>query len=187
MKTILLLSLLYLVPPFTSQDKMITKIGTVTFEASIPSFEEVKATNQKAICKINLRTGEITSWLAMKDFKFQLALMEAHFNDSFLETKKYPKAFFKGRILDFNYNTLTNKNKEYNLKGKLEIHGKTKIINTIAQIKKTENGILFFSVFVVNTDDFSIRIPLILQYKIANKVIIRNEFNLVQNQLENPI
>jgi len=176
MKTVLLASVFYLLLPFNSQDKMLTNTGIVNFEASIPSFEEIKATNKNVICKINIKTGELSSWLALKDFRFQLPLMEAHFKDSFMETKKYPKAIFKGQILHFNFKNLTNK--YYNLKGKLTIHGKTKIINTIAKIKKTENGICLVSVFSINTYDFSIQIPLILKSKIANKVTIRTEFNL---------
>jgi len=47
---VLLLSVLGFTSTF-AQDKILTKTGQVTFEASVPSFEEVKA-NHKAVTSV---------------------------------------------------------------------------------------------------------------------------------------
>ena len=63
-----------------AQEKLITKSGKITFKASVPSFEEVKATNESSSCVLNTTTGEIASLALMKGFRFKIALMEEHFN-----------------------------------------------------------------------------------------------------------
>ena len=61
MKKILLLSLFLFANLMFAQDKILTKNGKITFEASVPAFEEVKAKNEGVTCIINTNTGEIAS------------------------------------------------------------------------------------------------------------------------------
>jgi hypothetical protein len=161
-----------------AQNKLITKNGKVAFEASVPSFEEVKAINENVTCILNTKTGEIASLALIKGFKFKVALMEEHFNENYMDSNRYPKATFKGIITDFKIEDLTDSAKEYSLNGKLEIHGKTKDITTIAKIKKTENGIEIETNFSVNASDFDIQIPTVVKNKVSNKINISNMFLL---------
>src|SRR5689334_18889675 len=84
-----------------AQNKKTTKKGEITFEASVPSFEEIKATHEKASCVLNVKTGEINSLALVKEFHFKIPLMEEHFNSNFIESNRYPKASFKGVIENF--------------------------------------------------------------------------------------
>ena len=93
-KTILITMLLASFIIF-SQEKMITKSGTIIFDASFPSFDEVKGTNSNVTFVLNPATGEIASLAIMKGFLFKIALMEEHFNESYMETDQYPKAIFE--------------------------------------------------------------------------------------------
>lgn len=83
---------------FFVQEKVLTKPDITTFEASIPSFEEVKANNKNSGCVLNTKTGEIVGLLLMKNFKFKLALMEEHFNENYMESDKYQKEFLKAKL-----------------------------------------------------------------------------------------
>src|SRR6478672_4504093 len=107
MKKLLLLVFLSFTAITFAQDKMITKTGKITFEASVPAFEEVKGTNTAATCVLNPKTGEIASLALMKSFRFKLALMEEHFNENYVESDTYPKATFKGKIENFDAAALT--------------------------------------------------------------------------------
>ena len=99
MKNITLLFVFtFLTLVINAQDKMQTKTGKITFEASIPSFEEVKATNETASCIIQLKTGKIASLALVKGFRFKAALMEEHFNETYIESNIYPKATFNKRF-----------------------------------------------------------------------------------------
>ena len=75
-----------------SQGKFLTKSGAITFEASVPSFEEVKATNDKVTAIINTETSDIAALALVKGFRFKVALMEEHFNENYAESDKFPKA-----------------------------------------------------------------------------------------------
>ena len=156
-----------------SQEKMISKTGKITFEASVPSFEEVKATNTNVTFVLNPATGEIASLALMKGFRFKVALMEEHFNENYMETDKYPKAIFRGQIEGFDIKNLTEDYKDYTIKGKLEMHGKSKDISADAKITRSGSRVTFISDFEVNASDFSIPIPALIKYKLDNKVKIQ--------------
>lgn len=159
-----------------SQNKIATNSGTILFEASIPAFEEVKANNNTVSCTVNTITGEISSLAFISEFHFKMAMMQEHFNANYLESHKYPKATFKGNIHGFNLAIIGNVPKDFILTGTLSMHGKSKIISTIARIQKTENGLEIVTNFKVNTSDFGIKIPKIVQYKIAEIVTIKTTF-----------
>jgi len=161
-----------------AQSKMITKTGKITFEASVPSFEEVKAKNETVTCILNPATGEIASLALMKGFRFKVALMEEHFNESYIESDTYPKATFKGKIENFDVTKLTTNAKDFTIKGKLEMHGKSKDITITAKIKKSNDGILINSDFTVNSDDFNIEIPSVVSKKLSKKVNVNLDFIL---------
>jgi polyisoprenoid-binding protein YceI len=105
-----------------------------------------------------------------------MAMMEDHFNDNYLESHKYPKATFKGIIKGFNLAIIGNFPKEFSMSGILSIHGKSKFITTIAMIQKTEKGLEIKTNFKVNTNDYNIKIPKIVKYKIAETVSIISDF-----------
>jgi hypothetical protein len=42
--------------------------------------------------------GSISFIAYIKDFRFERTLMEEHFNDNYMESRRYPKATFKGLI-----------------------------------------------------------------------------------------
>lgn len=175
MKNTLLLSMLFLMTAIVAQEKLITKTGQITFEASIPSFEEVKAKNEGVTCVLNSKTGEIAYLAMVKGFRFKLALMEEHFNENYIESDDYPKSTFKGKIESFNITTLKSSYKDYTIKGKLELHGITKEISITAKIRKTEAGVEIISTFIVNADDFEIKIPSMVKSKVSNKVNVKTE------------
>ena len=176
MKKIFLLLALSLLSVGHAQDKMITKTGKITFEASVPAFEEVKGKNEGVTCVLNPMTGEIASLALMKGFRFKLALMEEHFNENYINSDTYPKATFKGKIENFDATALTATAKEYTIKGKLELHGKTNDVTSIAKIRKTEGGIEIITNFSVNSDDYAIAIPSVVKSKVSNKVKVKAEF-----------
>ena len=176
MKKFLFLTLLMLSLFSFGQDKLITKNGKITFEASVPTFEEIKAKNEGVTCIINTKTGEIATLALVKGFRFKIALMEEHFNESYIESDTHPKATFKGKIENFDYSKISTDAKTYSIKGKLELHGKTKEITITALIKKNAAGLALVSDFSVNTDDFDIKIPSMVSKKVSKKVILKLDF-----------
>lgn len=178
MKKIAILVLVVLCSFTPIQEKKTTKTGTITFEASVPSFEEVKGKNTAVTCILNTSNGEIAALVLMKGFRFKIALMEEHFNENYMESSKYPKATFKGKIENFDISKINTTSNDYTIKGKLELHGKSKDIVTIAKIKKTGTDIEVKTTFTVNVSDFEIEIPSVVSKKVAKKVSIDCNFLL---------
>ena len=161
-----------------SQGKYLTKTGTVNFEASVPSFEEVAAKNNSTTAIFNTLNGEFAALVLVKGFRFKNALMEEHFNENYAESHKYPKATFKGTIVDFNINNLSPKN-AYKINGELTFHGKTKKLASIPLIFSIEGDLIKISGnFKVNASDFDIKIPNVVKNKISETINVSLDFAL---------
>jgi hypothetical protein len=178
MKKIILITLVFIVNISFAQKEMATAAGIINFEASVPLYEEVTATNKTVSCTLNLKNGVLSSIAPMKNFEFKLSLMKEHFNKKYLETDTHPNAYFKGTIEGFNWNIIDTNPKEFKLKGVLKLHGKSKKIYTIVLLKKIDNKLEIVSNFTVNTKDFNIKIPEILSMKVAETVHIESRFLL---------
>ena len=159
-----------------SAQKFVTKSGSLKFEASVDSFEEVEAENKNSSAILETSTGEFAVLTLMKGFRFKVALMEEHFNENYAESDKFPKAIFKGKIENFNVSELSSVPKTFKISGDLTIHGKVKKITITAKISKSENKISIQGSFDVEPEDFDIAIPKLVSKKIAEKV--RITFNL---------
>jgi len=167
MKKMILLVILNVIHLGFSQQKMIDKSGTITFEASVPTFEEVRAVNKSVTFVFNPKTGEIASLAIMKGFRFKIALMEEHFNENYMESNRYPKAVFKGKIEKFDLKDINETERPYQIKGKLNLKGKSKEIIVNALIKRVPEGIQVISDFPISFSDFNIRIPASIAAKIS--------------------
>lgn len=177
MKSKILILFVFFSASFYAQEKYYTTSGTITFESSVPSFEEVKATNTK-VTAILKDDGTIASLALTKAFRFKIALMEEHFNENYMESTRFPKATFSGKIANFSLDQLSANDKEFRIKGKLTIRGVVKIIELKSQIKKLENTITIRSRFTITPEDFGIKIPKIVRNKIAKKVDVTFNFIL---------
>lgn len=162
---------------FTAQNKYYTKSGTIVFESSVKSFEEVKATNNKVTSIFKSNSGEIAALALTKAFRFKIALMEEHFNENYAETNKFPKVKFSGKIENYNIGLL-KKISPVNIIGKLTFHGVTNEIKVAASIYQKNKKIYLTSSFTLRPEDYGIKIPKIVRKKIAKEVDVTLNFEL---------
>lgn len=160
--------------------KYTTKTGNVKFEASVPSFEEVAAENKAASAALDVSKGEIAVLALMKGFRFKVALMGEHFNESYAETDKFPKATFKGKIEGLDVAKLTAEGKSFTITGDLTMHGKTKKITDTATISRSGNAIIVSGNFLVKPQDFDIEVPKLVSKKVADQVKITYNLSLIK-------
>ena len=159
-----------------AQSKYMTKTGSVTFEASVPSFEEVKATNTSKTAILNTENGEFAALIMVKGFRFKNALMEEHFNENYAESNTYPKATFKGTFNNFSTKELNN---TFTIDGTLTFHGVSKSLKDIkVTLSEIENVLKLTGSFNVLASDFKIEIPKIVSNKLSNEVAVTFEFEL---------
>lgn len=170
MQKLLLPFLLLAVTIAFGQSKYMTKSGSMSFEASQPSFEPIEATHSAVSALLNADTGELAVLALVRGFRFPLALMEEHFNENYIESHQYPKTSFKGSILNFDSNALSNQPRTVQLTGVLSMHGVTKHISVSATITKSDEQITLTSSFSVKTSDFGIKIPSLVRKQIDENV-----------------
>ena len=163
-----------------AQEKYSTKNGTIVFEASVPSFEEVKAKNENVSAILNVETGDFASLVLINGFRFKVALMEEHFNENYMESSKFPKAIVKGKLKDFSVSKLNDGVSNYTLEGTITIHGVTKPFETSLSISKKGDSLHVESQFVLNPTDFNIEIPKIVSNKIADEVNVNAKYSLLR-------
>ena len=82
-----------------AQQRFFTKTGKVSF-SSKGAMEDIEAKNKTVSAVIDSKTGAIQFALQMKGFEFEKKLLQEHFNENYVESDKYPKAEFKGTILN---------------------------------------------------------------------------------------
>jgi len=155
-----------------AQDRFYTKSGQISFFSKAP-LESIEAGNKNVTCVLDTKTGQLQFVVLMKGFEFKKALMQEHFNESYVESSKFPKSEFKGQVLnnsDINYKQ--DGTYKANVKGKLSIHGETKEIESTATITIKDGKISAASGFNILLSDYKIEIPALVKDKVSNSVSI---------------
>ena len=161
-----------LLSTFGYAQKMMTRTGEIKFEASMPAFEEIAAKNNTVSAILDQSTGDLAALALIKAFKFKAPLMEEHFNENYMESSKFPKATFKGKIVNFDASKITSKKTDFDLEGDLTIHGVTKKIKTKITLFSNAGKISATSNLIVKAKDYAIEIPSLVKSKIAEYIKI---------------
>jgi len=175
MKNFLSLALmLTAIATIANGQKYFTKTGKINLDAtSASSPEKIIGINKTVTCVVDIKTGNIQFAALMKGFEFEKALMEEHFNENYVESEKFPKAEFKGLIVnngDVNY----TKDGIYTakVKGRLTIHGETRDVEADGKIIIQGGKINAVSDFKVLLSDYNISIPGIVSDKVSKTATI---------------
>src|SRR5690606_38760957 len=150
--------LVALAPPLLAQRYM-DRAGRASFYSKAP-LEDIEAHTDQALCILDASSGEVAASLLMKSFRFEKALMQEHFNEKYVESDKYPKATFAGKISNMADINL-NENGTYTAKveGNITIHGETKPLTTDIELVVQDNTIKATGSFPLRVKDFKITIP----------------------------
>lgn len=178
MKRWIIILMMAAISSVMAQDKYSTKTARIDFEASVPSFEEVKAQNENVSAILNTSTGDFASLALVNAFRFKVALMEEHFNENYMESSKYPKALFKGVLKDFNLDKIGTSPTDFQLSGTLTIHGESKPFETMVRIYKKQDLLFLDTAFELKPADFNIEIPKVVSNKIAETIQVTAHYKL---------
>jgi len=160
--------------------KYSTRSGNLKFEASMPAFEEVAGENKSSSAALDASKGDLAVLALMKGFRFKVALMEEHFNENYVESDKFPKATFKGKVEGLDVSKLSAEPKAYTISGDLTLHGKTKKITDSAKISKVGDKIIIAGSFTVKPAEFDIEIPKVVSNKVSDKVEVTYNLSLAK-------
>jgi polyisoprenoid-binding protein YceI len=165
-----------------AQGKFYTKSGKISFFSST-SLEDIRANNKTVTVLLDSKTGDLQIAVLMKGFEFKKALMQEHFNKNYVESDKFPRAEFKGQIINNNtINYTTDGTYPAKVRGRLTIHGQTKEIETPGTIPVRDGKPLLQSVFNLLVADYNISIPRLYRDNIAKSIQVTVDCSLIPLQ-----
>ncbi|TWI98707.1 YceI-like domain-containing protein [Mucilaginibacter frigoritolerans] len=152
----------------TSQDLYVCKNARVSLYSSAP-IEDIKAVTNSAGSVFNASTGDLAFNVTISSFHFEKELMQEHFNSDYMESDKFPRATFKGKIQE--HVDLT-KDGSYPITavGDLTVHGVTQKRNIPGTLTVKNGTVTMITEFMVKCADHHISIPQIVFHNIAESI-----------------
>jgi len=171
---VVLLGLLAISGPGQAQ-KLVSKNGHIWFFSHTP-VEDIEAHNRQAVSILDPATGDFVFNLLVKSFEFKVALMQEHFNENYMESDKYPKSAFTGKIS--NNSTVDYKKDgtyQVDVTGDLTLHNVTKTVITKGILEVKKGVVTAKAEFTVKPSDYGINIPSVVENKIAKDIAVNIE------------
>jgi hypothetical protein len=168
---VIFLSLIFLTP--ARAQKYAIEKSLITFFSDAP-IEDIQANNEKTTSLFNGSSGDIAFSVPIVEFQFQKSLMKEHFNEKYMDTERYPKSTFAGKING--YDASASGEQHVKASGKLTIHGVTHDVELPGTIEKQGDKLVMKSSFTVKLEDYKIQIPQLLWKNIAEEIAVTVTF-----------
>ena len=172
-KRTLLISLVFFSGCAIAQQRYFAEKASISF-FSDGVVEDITAKNEKVTSIFDAADGEVAYLLSVKDFQFPNKLMQVHFNEKYMESEKFPKSSFQGKITGLNLATTGKQNVK--AVGKLTMHGVVKNVEVPGTIEVNGNRLLLSTKFMVKLLDYNIKVPQIVYQNIAQEIEVSVEF-----------
>ncbi len=182
MKNIVLTFSLSILVFTANAQKYMTRNGFIGFFSHTP-IEDIKADNNQVASVLDISTGDLVFQVLIRSFHFPKALMEEHFNENYLESDKFPKSTFTGKITNLSAIDFTKPgNYDATVEGDLNIHNVTKKVAVKGSIEVLAGGVNATSKFNIVPEDYNINIPGVVRNNIAKtlEVTINVKYDPVQ-------
>lgn len=156
-----------------SGQRYVSDSSYVDFFSSAP-LEDIAAENRRSNSVLDIETGEFVFRVPIKGFEFDKSLMQEHFNENYLESDRYPYAFFKGKLQD--WKSVYGRQKVL-AAGEMEIHGVRNNVEISGTIDYAETAIKVETSFSVALDEYKIDKPKAVFYNIADTIEVTVYFH----------
>lgn len=164
------------------QDKvLLTENGKVDFVSEAP-LEIIKASSSALKGAIDVDKQTFVFVLENQTFTgFNSPLQQEHFYENYMETAKYPKTTFTGRIIE-PLSIVPGTTQTVRAKGILDLHGVKQERIIKAEIRYEGESLKLISSFNILLEDHRIRIPKVVSRKISPEIRIQVQADLKPNQ-----
>jgi len=168
MKNIVIILLAWMSINQAGQDLYACKNATISLYSEAP-IENISATTSSGTSVFNAATGDLIFSVNVSSFKFPKSLMQEHFNSDYMESDKFPKSTFKGKIQE-HIDVTKNGTYPVTAVGELEVHGVTQNRTIPGKISVNNGVITMTSEFMVKCADHHIEIPKLVFHNIAESI-----------------
>jgi len=158
--------------------KLATEKGEINF-VSNAELELIKAVSNKLRGVVDLATNHFAFSVQVNSFEgFNSELQREHFNEKYIESEKFPRMTFRGKIIE-QVDFSTDGIYEVRAKGDLDIHGQTQTRIIKSRIIIDEGLIRIEASFKVPLADHNISVPRIVNQKIATEIEVVLKANMM--------
>lgn len=148
----------------------VTPSAKIDFFSKTP-VEDIEAHSNNGVAILNTKTGELAFQVVNTSFHFPNKLMEEHFNEKYIESEKFPKSSFKGKInetIDYTKDGTHN----VTVTGTLNVHGVEQPRTITGKLIVANGTIQLISDFKVKIADHKIEVPKLVLAKIAEEISV---------------
>lgn len=174
-------SVLFLITAFPAAAQTFTATNGHVYFLSEAFIQNIEAHSVKLGGAIRLDDRTFAFSIPIASFEFERALMQEHFNENYLESEKYPRATFTGKLLDTT-NFAIPGTYAVTAAGKLTIHGVSQERTIHGVIVSVKNRLTLEAQFPVKISDHNIKIPRLLFETIAETVNVKVNMTLRQQK-----
>ncbi len=177
MKKIILTIVCFAFATVGFSQKMMTRSGEIKFDATVPgAMDPVVAVSNTVSSIFDKTTGDLVVQGLVKSFKFKSPLMEEHYNENYMESDKFPKTSFKGKVVGYD-----GKSGSYDVEGELTIHGVTNKVKTKMTVTAGAKTSIA-GAFVIKLIDYKLEVPAMAKKTLAETAKISIKLELENKQ-----
>lgn len=157
--------------------KYLTKEGEIKIFSQTSLFT-IEATDHQVASILDAATGQVVASTLVRSFKFREALVEEHFNTNYMQSDKYPKAIFKGKITNFSSIDFTKDGTyDITIEGELTLHGQTRPLATPGKLTISGDKIHATTEFYVSLQNYKIHIEESYKDRIKDEIKLTVTFD----------
>jgi len=177
-KVFLPVGLMVMMTAYVPQENLFfTDSGHIEFTSYAP-LEYIQASSDELAGLLNINDLSFSFTIPMVSFQgFNSALQRTHFNENYIESEKFPNSTFKGKVIE-EIDFTTPGTYQIRAKGLLNVHGvdHDRIIRCVIQVETGKISVE--SNFTVPLEEHKIKIPSIVQQKIAEVIDVSINFEM---------
>jgi hypothetical protein len=148
------------------------KTSGVSFVSDAP-LERITASNRSASGILDVEQRDFAVRIPMRSFVgFNSPLQQEHFQENYVESTRWPNALFEGRIIEA-VDLSAPGTYKVRAKGRFTVHGIARERNIPCEITVTREGIRVSGRFDMLLAEHDIRIPRVVQQKLAATVNVK--------------
>lgn len=150
--------------------------SSVSFFSKTP-LENISAINYASTAMIEMSSRTVKIQVPVSAFRFENHLMQEHFNEGYLDPRKFPLATFNGRLsdsLDLSIDTIYT----VNATGMLNVHGIDRMHSLQGVITCKDSIATLVCKFPIQLADHNVKIPAAVFDNIAKQVDVDVYFRL---------
>lgn len=157
---------------FAQRQLYAVKKSDVSFVSDAP-MERITAATRSASGILDIKDRDLVVRIPMRSFSgFNSLLQQEHFQENYVESKAWPNALFEGRIIEAMDLTVVG-TYDVRAKGRFTLHGVVRERLIPCQVVVAREGVRVTGRFDVLLADHGIRIPRVVQQKLAAMVRVK--------------